>query len=67
MVYVNKEGYLERNPSKRKNPNSKPTKRDWWFIKYDRNKRNIGYLQLKLYIPSRYVSKRIRFKIEVWK
>jgi len=68
MVYVNKEGYLERQTRVgKKNPHSKPTKRAWWFVKHH-NGGNRGCIQTitkGIILPKKYIGKRVKFKIEV--
>ena len=65
MVYINKQGYLERHTrGGQKNPNSKGTTRAWWFIKArsERKANYCGYVFLAF--PREYVGKKVRFKIE---
>jgi len=78
MVYVNEEGYLERK-TKSTTPNGhKPSKRDWWLVKYSGIYGHCGIIgintskktnpcHVSITIPKKYVGKRVRFKLEVLK
>jgi len=57
-MYINQQGYLERKTGSGKKPNnSRASKRNWFLVKSKSNI-DIG----TLYIPNKYVGKRIRIK-----
>ena len=69
---VNDFGYVVRKSHGfRKPQNSKPTYRDWWFVKYLGNKKSLksGVISLGnsvvLHLPKKYIGKKIMLKVEV--
>jgi len=59
MVYINKQGYLERKINGSTNKINDSAKRNWWFGVY--NSIWLG----RISIPKRLQGKRLRFKIEI--
>ena len=60
MVYINKQGYLERKTrSKSCRGGNQPTKRNWWFGRFG----NIGLGHIN--IPKRLWGKKLMFKLEI--
>lgn len=66
MVYVNKQGYLERKThSGRRNPHGKSTTRNWWMIKSGTINANVMLGNDTLIsFPLKYIGRKVRFKVE---
>ena len=65
MARINEKGYVERASKGAKGQSrSKSSKiyRDWWLIKV-----GTALTLARIYIPARYIGKKIRVKIEVIK
>jgi len=70
MAYINKQGYLERNPKAgRKNPNGKASKRNWWFVvalSYKDHNKLYGRVEIhSVHFPEHMIGKKVRFKMEI--
>ena len=64
MARVNIYGYLDRRTNSKKNTKARATRRDWWLVPAHVTRG--GQIGIKnIYLPEKYVGKRVRFKIEV--
>ena len=67
MVIVNEQGYFMHIPRTKAKGGLKPVKRNWWLVVYSSQGNPIVTLGRNgnVYLPLKYIGKRIRFKVEI--
>ena len=64
MVYINKQGYLEKITRTSKGTHN-PCKRNWWFVRYDSNGTPCIFLgTTRVNMPKELLGQKVYLKVE---